>query len=75
MATKYAIEETLGFCIEYIQEMKSTRRRMWDGKVESTMHDEILEGNMHPCRLGIDLKRWAHIFLFDNATTMQPRCN
>ncbi len=54
---------------------KSTRRRMWDGKVESTMHDEILEGNMHPCRLGTDLKRWAHIFVLDNATTIQPQCN
>jgi hypothetical protein len=48
---------------------------MWDGKVESTMHDEILEGNMHPCRLGTDLKRWAHIFVLDNATTIQPQCN
>jgi hypothetical protein len=41
--------------------MKSTRRRVWDGKVESTMHDEILEGKMQPYRLGVDLKGWAHI--------------
>jgi hypothetical protein len=75
MATKYAIEEALSFCIEYIQKMKSTRRRMWDGKVESTMHDEILEGNMRPCRLGATFKGWTHIFVLNNATTIQPQCN
>jgi hypothetical protein len=75
METKYAIEEALGFCTKYIQEMKSTRRLVWDGKVESTLHNEILEDNMRPCRLGVDLKRWAHIFVLNNATTIQPRCN
>jgi len=48
---------------------------VWDGKVELTMHDEILEGNKCPCRLGVDFKGWAHIFVFDNATTIQQRCN
>lgn len=56
MATRYAIEEALGFCIEYIQEVKSTRRTMWDDKEDPTMHDEILEGNGHPRRLSVDLK-------------------
>ncbi len=32
MASRYAIEEALGFYIEYIQEVKSTKRRMWDDK-------------------------------------------
>jgi hypothetical protein len=45
MATRYAIEETFGFCIEYIQEIKSTRRRMWHDKENPTMHNEILEGS------------------------------
>ncbi len=56
MANGYAIEETLGFCIEYIQEVNPTRRTMWDDNKEPTMHDEILEGNGHPRRLSVDLK-------------------
>jgi hypothetical protein len=40
MATRYAIEEALGFCIEYIQKVKSKKRRVWDDKEELTMHDE-----------------------------------
>jgi len=40
MATRYAIEKALGFCLEYIQEVKSKKRRVWDDKEELTMHDE-----------------------------------
>jgi hypothetical protein len=35
-------EEALGFCNEYIQEMKSTRRTMWDDKEDLTMNEEAL---------------------------------
>jgi hypothetical protein len=56
MVNGYAVEETLGFCTEYIQEVIPTRRTMWDDNENPTMHDEILEGNGHPCRLSADLK-------------------
>jgi hypothetical protein len=69
MATGYAIEEALGFCTEYIQDVKSTRGRVWDDKEEPIMHDEILEGNVHSCRLSADLKQWAHTFVLHNAAT------
>ncbi len=52
----YTIEETLGFCTKYIQEVIPTRRTMWDDNEDPTMHDEILEGNGHPRRLSADLK-------------------
>jgi hypothetical protein len=45
MAMGYSIVEALGFFMEYIQEVKSTRKRVWDDKEEPTMHNEILEGN------------------------------
>jgi len=45
MATRYTIEEALGFYIKYIREVKSTRRRVWDDQEEPIMHDEVLEGN------------------------------
>ncbi len=44
MAIGYAIEEALGFCTSYVQQLKSTRRRVWDDLEEPTMHDEMLEG-------------------------------
>jgi hypothetical protein len=51
MAIGYSTEEALGFCMEYIQEVKSTRRRVWDEKEEPIMHDEIIEGNGSPHKL------------------------
>lgn len=47
----YSIKEVLGFHTEYIQEVKSIRRKVWDDKEEPIMHDEILEGNGRPCKL------------------------
>jgi len=49
--------------------MKSTKKRVWDVQEESIMHDEILEGNGHLCKLSVGLKGWAHTFVFHNATT------
>jgi hypothetical protein len=69
MATGYAIEEALGFCSEYIQEVKSTKKKVWDHKKKLTMHNEILEGCGCPCRLGANLKGWAHSFVLHNAIT------
>jgi hypothetical protein len=69
MVTGYAIEEALGFCTEYIQKVKSTKRRVWDDKEELTMHDEILEGCGCLRRLVFDLEGQAHSFVLHNATT------
>ncbi len=55
MAIGYAIEEALGFCIEYIQQLKYMKR-VWDDLEEPTMHDGVLKGNICPCRLSVDLK-------------------
>jgi hypothetical protein len=71
MSTRYAIEKALGFCTEYVQDVKSTRRKVWDDKEEPIIHDEILEGNGHSSRLSADFKSWAHTFVLHNATTTQ----
>jgi hypothetical protein len=36
------MEKTLGFYTKYIQNVKSTRRKVWDDKEEPTMNDEVL---------------------------------
>jgi hypothetical protein len=40
MAEWYASEEALGFCTEYDE-------GVWDDKEDTTMIDELLEGNGH----------------------------
>ncbi len=45
MAMGYSIAEALEVFMEYIQEVKSTRKRVWDDKKKPTMHNEILERN------------------------------
>jgi hypothetical protein len=47
---------------------------VWDDKENPTMHDEILEGDGHPCRLNVDLKAWAHTFVLHNVIALGPWC-
>jgi hypothetical protein len=44
IAEGYAMEETLGFCTEYMSRFSTTRRRVWDAIKEQSMVDEVLEG-------------------------------
>lgn len=74
MAVGYSIEKALGFCIEYIQKVKNTRRRVWDDKEDPTMHDEIFEGNGCPKKMSANLKNWAHSFVIHNVATTEPWC-
>jgi len=69
MATRYAIEEALGFCIEYIQKVKSKKGECGMIKKSLQCMMNILEGCGHLHRLGVDLKGWAHSFTLHNATT------
>jgi hypothetical protein len=59
MATRNSIEEASGFSIEYIQEVKSTRQKIWDDKEELTMHRKVLEGNGHLHRMNVAIKGWT----------------
>jgi hypothetical protein len=70
MANGYSIEEALGFCTKYTQNVKSTKR-VWDDE-EPTMNDEVLKGNGRPHKLSANLKNWAHTFVFHNASTIKP---
>ncbi len=74
MAMGYSIEEAFGFCMEYIQEVKSTRRRVWDNKEEPIMHEKILEGNGCPHKRNVDLLGWAHTFVLHNNAATKPWC-
>jgi hypothetical protein len=55
IAEGYAMEETLGFCTEYMSRFSTTRRRVWDAIKEQSMVDEVLEGKgVHRCLINFD---------------------
>ncbi len=56
MVTRCSNEEALGFYIEYIQEVKFTRRKVWDDKGDPTMRKKVLKGNGHPHRMSVAIK-------------------
>jgi hypothetical protein len=47
MVEGYAIEEALGFCIEYLQDFTAIKQRVWDDKENLCMYDKVFEGNGH----------------------------
>ena len=71
MAKGYAIVEALEFCTEYMQEYKTTTRRVWDDKEDPSMYDEILEGDKRPPYLTTNLRKWIHEFVVTNAVPLE----
>ena len=71
MAEGYAVVEALGFCTEYMQEYRTTTRRVWDDKEDPSMYDEILEGSERARRLSPDLQHWIHEFVVNNAAPLE----
>lgn len=71
MAEGYALEESLGFCTEYIQEFESTRRRVWDDKEDARVADEVPEGNGKPRKMSSRFRAWAHNYILNNTTCME----
>ncbi len=70
VAKGYALEEALGFCIEYIQNFITTRKRVWDDKEEPTMNDKVLEGNGWPQIMSANLHDMVHSFVLQNVELM-----
>jgi len=42
MAEGYRIEDTLGFCTEYMKQYRGTTQRVWDAMEDPTMNNEVL---------------------------------
>jgi hypothetical protein len=67
MAEGYVMEETLGFCTEYMSRFSATRRCVWDDHEEPGLFDEELEGRGIKRPMSQNLRAWAHSFVVDNA--------
>lgn len=71
MAAGYVMDETLGFCTEYMQDCTLTQRRIWDDMEDPRMYDEILEGNGRRRILTHELRQWIHEFVLNNADILE----
>ena len=72
MVEGYAIQETLGFCTEYMQEFQSTRRRIWDSKEDAGVVDELPKGNGKSQNMTLQFRRWAHSYVVNNSAVVDP---
>ncbi len=75
MVEGYALEEALGFCIEYLQDITATRRRVWDDKEDLTMVDEVLEGGGHPWLMDANFRDMVYSFVLHNVKLMATWCS
>jgi hypothetical protein len=76
MIEGHALEEALGFCIEYLQDFIATTQRVWDEKEDSCMNDEVLEGNGCEQIMIRNFQDMAHSFVLQNMELRQHgACN
>ena len=73
IAEGYRMEDTLGFCTEYMKQYKVTTHRVWDPTEEPAMNDKILTRNEHTKRkMSDEMCGYAHAFVIDNAPCLEP---
>jgi hypothetical protein len=72
MAEGYSMEETLGFCTEYMSHLTATKKRFWDQDEDQSMIDEVLEEKSIQRLLNEDRKKWMHNFVLENAAHLRP---
>jgi hypothetical protein len=71
MAEGYMMDDTLGFCTEYMSRFSATRQRVWDDKEEPGLFDEELEGGDVKRIMCENVRKWAHNFVLENAAHIQ----
>lgn len=73
IAEGYRLDETLGFCTEYMKRHQATTYRVWDANEEANMNDEILRQNASTKRrMSDEVRGYAHAFVIDNAPCLEP---
>jgi hypothetical protein len=74
IAEGYQMDDTLGFCTEYMHQYRGSTHRVWDVEEDATMNDEILRGNSQQKRkMSDEFRDYAHAFVLDNAQSLEGR--
>ena len=73
IAEGYRMDETLGFCTEYMRKYKGTVHRVWNLDEDATMTNEILPSNSQQRRkMSNEFRSLVHAFVLDNAACLEP---
>lgn len=73
IAEGYRMDDTLGFCTEYMKQYRGTTHRVWDSMEEAIMNDEVLPANEPRKRkLSQEVRAHAHSFVLENAACVEP---
>ena len=72
IAEGYQMDDTLGFCTEYMHQYRGTTHRVWDVEEDAIMNDEILRCNSQQKRkMSDEFRDYAHAFVLDNALSLE----
>ena len=72
IAEGYRLEDTLGFCTEYMKRQRATTHRVWDPNEDAIMNDEVLRRNEYTKRrMSDEVRGYAHEFVIDNAPCLE----
>ena len=72
IAEGYLMDDTLGFCTEYMHQYRGSRHRVWDAEEDAIMNDEILRSNSQQKRkMSDEFRNYAHAFVLDNASSLE----
>ena len=66
MANGYAAEEALGFCTEYLNLHKHTKRHVWETEEEQGMRGSVVEGRGRVCTLSMSDVATAHNYVLSH---------
>jgi hypothetical protein len=72
MASRYVLDETLGFVTKYMQMFTQVCRRVWDANEEEGVYGEVLEGSRSKFRLLPSTRDLAHQYVLTNAACLAP---
>jgi hypothetical protein len=72
MAEGYAMDDTLGFCTEYMTRFSGTIRRVWDSEEDQSMYNEVMEGSWQTPPMTLQFRQWAHDFVLENSDHLAP---
>jgi hypothetical protein len=70
MDESYAMEESMGFLIEYMQGFMPVSRQVWDVEEEEGVNGEVFEVAGQSINLGQILWDIAHHYVLTHTTTM-----
>lgn len=72
IAKGYRMEDSLGFCTEYMKQYKGTNQWVWDNTEDVIMHDEVLSSHdSKKMKISQEMRSYVHAFVLDNAGYLQ----